>query len=332
MSRLGLTTTLLFIFVASCAMARAQCREAGGIQFARGKTSGTVNGTVSAGKAICYKFRVSAEQAVKVVLRSPNHDVRFGLSPDAFDADEVASDTADWEGVIKGKYVISVHVAKGSDTFTLVVTISPGDLTGANAPADDANGLDPTSVAADGATPKDFAPAGWKVGQTAKGDLNGDGQADLVVNLVTDDTPDDRSGTDSAPSGQALLILLADHGKLRRAALNTQFLATESPQYSLDLAIKNGVLTVKEDYGMSDVVVNTIRFRLDPASHRFLMTGQDREFYTRPLTGDTRKTSDNYLTGIRLTTVGHFRNGAIARETTTQERLTGKKVYFEGVK
>ena len=118
----------LVVILALCSIARAQCREGGNILFARGKTSGTVKGTVTSTKAVCYKFRVIKEQGVRLVLTSPNKGVRFGVAEDALDADEIATDVKSWNGVVKGRYIVSIRVSKGTAAFTLRLTISKDDL------------------------------------------------------------------------------------------------------------------------------------------------------------------------------------------------------------
>ena len=329
-----LTMALLFTLFVGVSTVWAQCREAGSINFQRGETSATVKGTVSAAKAVCYKFRPRRGQTLTATLTSPGKAVRFSIAPDAFDADEEVTDTTNWQGKLKGdygdRYIISVHVPKGSDTYTLVIS-TPSDNQADQSSASVKAGLDAEKVPS-GTSPQDFVPSGWKIATRAEGDLNGDGRPDQVIQLVTADTPDSRSDTDAAPERQALLILLGDGGKLNRSGLATKLLIPIVPQYSLELTIKNGVLIVKQDYGMSDVTNLTHRFRFDPPSGRFLLIGRDVFTYTRPLSDDTIKTSENYLTGVRLITTGHFRRGVgTVNETTKREQMTLKKVYFEDV-
>lgn len=192
--------------------------------------------------------------------------------------------------------------------------------------------LDAARVSARGELAQDFVPGGWKIAAHAEGDLNGDKLPDQVLELVTAETPDDRSFADVAPADHALLILLAESGgKLRRAGLATKLLAADVSQYSLDLTIKNGVLIVQQDYGMSDVFNLTHRFRYEAAAARFLLIGEDFFAYTRPLMDDTVRISVNYLTGIKLTTTGRFHGGVVGRETTKREQIARKKIYFEEV-
>ena len=123
-----LIIALLFTLIVGASNVWAQCREAGSIKFQRGQTSTTVSGRVSAAKAVCYKFRARAGQTLTASLASPNKRVRFSIIPDAFDIDdEVTGDTTSWQGKLDGaygdNYIISIHMPKGSDTYTLKITV-----------------------------------------------------------------------------------------------------------------------------------------------------------------------------------------------------------------
>lgn len=92
------------------------------------------------------------------------------------------------------------------------------------------------------------------------------------------------------------------------------------------------MLVVNQNYGMTQVWDTTHRFRYEAASGRFLLIGRDSFYYTRPISrDDTVRTSENYLTGVKLTTTGHVRKGVVVRETTRRERVERKKIYMEDV-
>ena len=119
---------LLFTLFVGASIGWAQCREAGSITFQRGRTTATVKGKVSAAKAVCYKFRARTGQTLTASLTSPNKRVRFSIIPDAFDIDdEVTGDTTNWRGKLNGDYgddyIISIHLPKGSDSYTLKIAI-----------------------------------------------------------------------------------------------------------------------------------------------------------------------------------------------------------------
>jgi hypothetical protein len=194
--------------------------------------------------------------------------------------------------------------------------------------------VDPARVPAAGVRVGDFVPAGWKVAAEARGDLDGDGRADRAVHLVPISSSwYDASGTSAAPDAQALLVLLGDAGgRLRRAGLAARLLQPSVPQWGLRLTIRNGVLVVNENYGMTDVTDATHRFRWDAASRRFLLIGRDVLTYHRPQEMyDSVKRSENYLTGVRLVTTGHFSPSGRYSESERRERIARTRTAMEAV-
>ena len=200
-----------------------------------------------------------------------------------------------------------------------------------SAHAQDAPRLRPSDVPARGARAADFVPRGWREASRVAGDLDRDARADTVLHLVPADTPEDAIA--AAPEAQALVILLAQPGGgLRRGGVAPDLLETLVPQYGLEMRIRNGVLVAEQSWGMSWVLNLTHRFRLEPESGRFLLIGRDQYTYTRPINrDDTVRISENYLTGVRLTTTGHVRDGVVARESTKTERIPRKRVFLEDV-
>lgn len=192
--------------------------------------------------------------------------------------------------------------------------------------------LSPSAVAARGSRVQDFAPAGWKIAARADGDLNGDGRADAVLHVVPSDTWYSPDSITAAPDTHALVVLLADGAGYRRAGVAPRLLQQEVPQYGLTLRIRNGVLITDQNYGMTEVADVTHRFRLEPATGRFLLIGRDQLLYTRPQEArDSEKTSENYLTGVRLITVGHFTRSGAYRETTRREQIPRSKAYLDDI-
>lgn len=205
-------------------------------------------------------------------------------------------------------------------------------LVAASARAQDAPTFDPARVPAEGAAEKDFVPGSWKIDARAEGDLNGDGRPDRVLQLVPEDY--DSSGIPSAPEAQALLILLSSEGgRLRRAGLATRLLVPAVPQYILDLKIRNGVLVVNQNYGMTQVADLTHRFRYDASSGRFLLIGKDTFSYHRPQGPQwpAVKVSENYLTGVRLTTTDRWRGDRPLKPSEKREQIARSRVFLEDV-
>jgi hypothetical protein len=314
------------------------------IKFPPGSAPAIVKSRVNPLSSKEYKLTVSADQRIAIHLSSSSRQklVKFTLRHERFTDKTIIADVLDWQGTLKaaGEYWISVFALPkaNEEDFTLEITEPANNDAPANtSTATEENSGEIPALKADrlplrGNTAKDFVIRGWKLGEQVSGDLNGDGISDQVVQLESADTPDNRSETDAAPAQQALLVLFSENGKLRRAALANRLLVLGLPQYSLTLKVRNdGVLSVSQDYGMSDVTDLTHLFRYDAASGRLVLIGREQFNYTRPLHDDTIRTSENYLTGVRLITTGHSRHGVTASETTKRELMERKKVYFEDV-
>ena len=119
---------LFFTLAVSASTVWSQCRSAGSIKFPRGQSTATVAGKISSARAVCYKFQARTGQTLTASLLSPGGRVRFSIIPDAFDIDdEVTGDTTNWQGKLDGsygdEYIVSIHVPKGSDTYSFKITI-----------------------------------------------------------------------------------------------------------------------------------------------------------------------------------------------------------------
>ncbi len=216
-------------------------------------------------------------------------------------------------------------------TLTLAVGCVSLLLSGAAA-AQDAPAFDAARVPAEGAGERAFVPGGWKVGGRAEGDLDGDGRADSALWLVPADY--DYEGVVAAPESQALVVLLSSGGgRLRRAGVATKLLVPAVPQYIFDLDIKRGVLVVHQNYGMTDVQDLTHRFRYDAAAGRFALIGRDIFSYHRPQGPDwpAVKVSENYLTGVRLTTEERWRGRRQLKPSERREPLARARAFLEDV-
>ena len=198
--------------------------------------------------------------------------------------------------------------------------------------AQDAPTFNPEQVPSEGRKPQDFLPRGWKIDARAEGDLNGDRLLDHALQLVPEDY--DSSGISAAPEAQALLILLsADGDRLRLAGLATKLLVPIVPQYILAVSIKNGVLVINQNFGMTDVADLTHRLRYEPTWGRFLLIGKDTFNYHRPQGPEwpAIRISENYLTGVQLTTTDRWLSNGTNRPTTKRGRVARSRVFVENV-
>ena len=220
---------------------------------------------------------------------------------------------------------------RNASTIPLVIALLFAAAGSAQARAQDVPTLNPEQVPAEGRRPQDFLPRGWKIGARAEGDLNGDRLPDRALQLVPEDY--DSSGISAAPEAQALLILLSAGGKLRRAGLATKLLVPVVPQYILAMSIRNGVLVINQNFGMTDVADLTHRLRYEPTAGRFLLIGKDTFNYHRPQgpRWPATRVSENYLTGVRLTTTDRWLSNGTNRPTTKRGRVESARVFVEDV-
>ena len=197
--------------------------------------------------------------------------------------------------------------------------------------AQDVPTFNPEQVPVEGHRPQDFVPRRWKIGAREEGDLNGDRLPDHALQLVPEDY--DSSGISAAPEAQALLILLSGDGKLRRAGITTKLLLPDVPQYILSMFIRNGVLVIDQNYGMSDVADIAHLLRYEPTAARFLLIGKDKSSYHRPEgpKWPATKVSENYLVGVRLTTTDRWLSNGTNRRTTKRGRVARMRVFLEDV-
>jgi hypothetical protein len=215
----------------------------------------------------------------------------------------------------------------GPAILFIALSMAAGAARGQDAPA-----FDPRRIPSEGVREQEFVPGGWKIDGRAEGDLDGDGRADSALRLVPQDY--DSSGVGAAPESQALLILLsAEGGRLRRAGLATRLLVPGVPQYIFEMKVGSGVLVVNQNYGMTQVADLTHRFRYDAASGRFRLIGKDTFSYHRPQGPDwpAVKVSENYLTGMRLTTTDRWRGEKPLKPSEKRERIGRARLFLEDV-
>jgi hypothetical protein len=75
------------------------------------------------------------------------------------------------------------------------------------------------------------------------------------------------------------------------------------------------------------------RLRLHGPSGRFIMIGRDESTFHRP-SGmyDTSEESENYLTGVRLHTVGVLQSDGSYRDRVERRRIPRSRIAFEDVR
>ena len=214
-------------------------------------------------------------------------------------------------------------------SLLLLLTSNTGAALGQD---NERRGLDAAQVPRAGGRPEDFVPRGWQIQAQVAGDLNNDSRPDYALHLVPNDHDADEGHF--SPETHALLLLLAeDEGRLRRAGLANKLLMPAVPHHILEMTITNGVLITNQTFGWGHVTDVRHRFRYEPASGRFLLIGKDTRNHHR-LPGPqwpARSVSENYLTGVRLTTTERWLNEERSTETTRRERIARARIFLEDV-
>jgi hypothetical protein len=145
-----------------------------------------------------------------------------------------------------------------------------------------------------------YAVAGWRVEREVSGDLNGDGRADAVLELI-----EDLQGSE----GERLLLVLlrSENGSFRRIGLAERLLRCAAcfgmmsgeAGGNAEIAIRKGILVVTQLWGSREIGSSTQRFRFEPSSRRMRLIGEDLTFDDRAR-GDSIRESSNHLTGVRV--------------------------------
>ena len=180
-----------------------------------------------------------------------------------------------------------------------------------------------------------FAPRGWKIEKTIKGDLNRDKIADSTLVLV-ENKPLKNAEGDPTPRQRALVVLLNEGKGWHRVGFNNSMLlgtrdggalygAVETP---VNVAIKRGVLEVNQDNGSREVTDTTYKFRLDHRSPRMYLIGLELSASDRLINGG-RSESTNFLTGVKKITLI---KGETEVETTRTVRVSRKLRTLESIR
>lgn len=165
-----------------------------------------------------------------------------------------------------------------------------------------------------------FVPPGWKLVQSAVGDLNKDEQPDAVL-VIQQDEPanivehDGLGVPELNLNPRRLLVLLYTANGYRQVLATDRFLPTEHDEHTPCLAdpieegggvgISRGLLTVNLTYWLScgSYSVSSYQFKFRYEDDRFRMIGLDTDSFSRS-SGEQYQTSINYLTGKRKRTTG----------------------------
>lgn len=198
--------------------------------------------------------------------------------------------------------------------------------------------IDESAVPDSGKSVNEFAPAGWKIEEDVKGDLNQDGVIDHALKLIEDKpAPKEDEFIDLS---RALVIVFGGKDGLKKAAVASRILQCTgcggafygvSPAPA-NVSIAKGVLTVNQDHGSRWVSDLTYKFRYNKQSGMFILIGFDYASRDRAA-GSITSESSNYLTGKRITTIGKGKKNTIKNSTFAKERVSIESIdteEFEG--
>jgi hypothetical protein len=184
-----------------------------------------------------------------------------------------------------------------------------------------------------------FVPKGYRIEARASGDLDGDGRADLSLELVEAGPAADAEG---APTERARrwLVLLAVPGSGWRQVADAGrvlFCATcggvkSSTSDRAVTQIRKGVVLVEQLRGSRETVQSLLRFRYVPAVGRMQLIGVDLTVRDT-LEGTSVRHSTNLLTGAKLTERLRWdeKQERDVKVSSTATKVPARKVYAEEV-
>ncbi len=197
-----------------------------------------------------------------------------------------------------------------------------------------------------GASYRDFVPNGWKVLATAKGDLNKDGKADIVLFLEEVDkvnfiTNEELGANILNLNPRMIVIAFAENNRYRRVLQTDRFLPSENDEGARCLAdplgemensgltIEKGLLKINMQFwyscGSWSVTNATYTFRWQ--SNKFELIGFDNSSFHRA-SGEQSSTSYNFSTGKKeIISGGNQFDDKLDKPKTTWGKIKTKKRY-----
>jgi hypothetical protein len=190
-----------------------------------------------------------------------------------------------------------------------------------------AEGFPAKDLPREGKSLEDFLPRGWVVEEQVQGDLTGDGVTDLAAILIEDKPDDDENGTKN--ERQRGLIILVSQGKerLMLAGSNARLLRCTTcggVKGGVTIELKKGVIIVGQLIGSRGFTDETLRFRYDPQTRRFVLIGRDIETGDSVL-GTGKIESFNTLTGLKITETYRYDRKGDRKITISSKKEKGPR-------
>lgn len=189
------------------------------------------------------------------------------------------------------------------------------------------------TLAAEGATKQSFVPAGWEIVSEAEGDLNGDRLADAALTFGLNEDArgmlDNSEESCESPPYVVVVLFARPGGGYRRFAANGKLYPPLCEDARPDLSIRQGVLVANHNWRDGWALDTTFRFRYDPSEGKLMLIGFDVEHYPRANIYEGSKTSENYLTGLRIEYAKSYRRKSSSFSEVARQRMKPTKVAFE---
>ncbi len=194
------------------------------------------------------------------------------------------------------------------------------------APTQAQNTLSAAKIPLRADAPQLFAPRGWKIEKTIRGDLNRDKIADTALVLVENKPAKTAEGY-ATERARALIVLLKEGKGWYRVGFNNSLLLGTSDggafygvmETPVNVSIAKGVLIVGQESGSREVTETTHKFRFDARKNGVFLIGFDAIDRDRA-TGEVRSVITNYLTGIQQTTLSNPADDKTKRQTRRVSR------------
>jgi len=190
-------------------------------------------------------------------------------------------------------------------------------------------------IPSEGRTVQGFVPKGWEIRDQASEDLDGDNVMDAVLTLALpideEGKPGETNGSDDEASPNIVVVLFGrPGGGFRLFAVNGRLNPAESDDRSfLSPRIEKGVLILNDNWGDGWANDITYRFRYDAATRKLMLIGFDSERYDRTSIYEGQRSSENYLTGIRVDYVKSLNRRTSSYSETRRAKIDRARITFE---
>ena len=199
--------------------------------------------------------------------------------------------------------------------------------------------LNPSTVPEVADHAADFVTSGWIIEEEIRGDLNRDNAEDIVLSLVEDLPVENSEGTPNNRNRAVVVLFKKATGYRRVVVAPTLLYCTMCSGMLSDpsgsgglLKIEKGVLVADQLSGSRDMVTRVQRFRWDQSVEKMMLIGED-VVETDRVDGNWSSTSNNYLTGQRITEVYKVdrRTGKEKRVKKTKSKIAQLKRTIEEI-